>query len=188
MRTVAAPEQLDEMAQPSLFARLAEIGVDRVPDLGKLVDVRAAGQQRHPIDQELAVGRIVLHLQRGETRSSAGAQQGVAPPDRAQEGLRTAILVEEDDARREFAALREQEVEHHRLARARGPDQGEVAEIAVVEVEVIGAGGGGLEQSHRVSPMVSRRLALRQVVAIGETGEIRGGDQPAPGDIFEVPG
>ena len=54
---LAAAEQLGEVAQPAMLDRLVEIGVDRVLDPRRLVDVGAAGEQRQPVDQELAVDR-----------------------------------------------------------------------------------------------------------------------------------
>ena len=52
-----AAEQLGEMAQAAMLERLLEIGVDRILDPRHLVDVGAAGEQRQPVDQELAVDR-----------------------------------------------------------------------------------------------------------------------------------
>ena len=165
MRPVAAAEQLGEMAQPAMLDRLREIGVDRILDPRHLVDVGAAGEQRQPVDQELAVDRRVGQLERVEPGGLARPQHVVAAADRADEQLGAAVLVEEDDPRAELARLGEQEVQHHRLARARRADDGEIAEVALVEVEVIGPGGGGLEQGHRLAPVIAVGLAEREVVA-----------------------
>ena len=116
----------------------------------------------------------------------AGPEHVVAAADRADEELGAAVLVEEDDSRMIFARLGEQEVQHHRLARARRADDGEIAEVALVEVEIIGAGGGGLEQRDRLAPMVHVGLAEREIVARGQPREIARRDQAAPGDIFEI--
>ena len=62
------------------------------------------------------------------------------------------------------------------------------AEVALVEVEEIGARGGRLEQGDRLAPVVARRPSERKIVAAGEPREIAGRDQAAPGDIFEVAG
>ena len=57
VRPVPAAEQFGEMAQAAMLDRLREIGVDRILDPRDILDVRAAGEQRQPVDQELAVGR-----------------------------------------------------------------------------------------------------------------------------------
>ena len=54
-------------------------------------------------------------------------------PDRSNEQLGAAILVEENDTRIELARLRQQEVERHGLARSRGADDGKIAEIALMD-------------------------------------------------------
>ena len=53
--------------------------------------------------------------------------------------------------------LREQEVQHHRLARAGRADDREVAEVALVEVEVVGRRRGGLQQRDRLAPVIAAR-------------------------------
>ena len=69
----AAAEQLGEIAQAAMLERLLEVGVDRVRDPRDLVDVGAAREQRQPVDQELAVGRMSGELQRVEARRRARA-------------------------------------------------------------------------------------------------------------------
>ena len=169
MRTA---EQLGEVAQPPVFGWLVEIRVDRVLDRSQIVDVRPAAQQRQPVDQELAVGCGVVELERIEARRRSRTQHVVAPADRADEDFGTAILVEENDARAELARLREQEVEHHGLARPRWPDDGEIAEVALVEIEEIRACSGCFEQCHRFAPVVPLRLAQCKIMPARKSREI----------------
>ena len=119
----------------------------------------------------------VGQLQRVETRRLARRQEIVAAARGADEHLGAPILVEEHDPRLEFARLGEQEVQHHRLAGAGGADDREIAEVAVVEVEEVGPDSGGLEQGHRIAPMIAADWPRRMVVQAGEAGEIGGGDQ-----------
>jgi hypothetical protein len=118
----------------------------------------------------------------------ARAQHVVAAADGAQEDLGAAVLVEEDGARRQLLRLGEQEAEHHGLARPRRPDDGEVAEVAVVEVEIVRTGRGGLQDRDRRAPVVAVALADREVVIAGEAGEVAARDQRAPADVLEIAG
>src|SRR5690606_10078870 len=97
-----------------------------------------------------------------------------------------AVLVEEDDARPELPRLGEQEVEDHRLARARRPDDGEIAEVADMEVEEIWTRGRRLEQCDRLAPMIARCLAAGEIVKACQACEIAGRDQAATGNVWEI--
>ncbi|MBB5986649.1 hypothetical protein HNP60_002623 [Sphingobium sp. B1D3A] len=66
MGAMPATEQRDKMLEAAMLKRLRKIGVDRVLDLGDFIDVGASGEQRDPVDQELTICGIVLHLQRIE--------------------------------------------------------------------------------------------------------------------------
>ena len=107
MRAVATAKQLDQMPQPTVLEILREIGVDRVLDPLDIFEVGPACQLRDPVAQKLPIGGSVGDLQRIEARRRAGPQNVVAPADRADEQLGTAILVEEHDARPELPCLRE---------------------------------------------------------------------------------
>jgi len=124
----------------------------------------------------LPVDRIVVELERVEARGRPRPKQIVAPADRADEQFGAPVLVEEDDPGTEFARLGEQEVEHHRLAGAGRADDREIAEIALMEVEIIGPRRGGLEQGHRLAPMIALGLAEREIVPAGKPREIAGRD------------
>jgi hypothetical protein len=56
----------------------------------------------------------------------------------------------------------------------------------MMEIEEIGSGGRRLEERDCLAPMVPAGFAEGEIVAAREPGEIRSGDQSAPGDIFEV--
>ena len=102
--------------------------------------------------------RRVGQRQRIEAGGLARADHVIAPADGADEDLGAAILVEIDDARLNLLGLREKEAQQHGLARARRADDGEIAEIAVVEIEMIGPGRCGLEHRDRRRPNDCHRL------------------------------
>src|SRR5207237_10112660 len=100
--------------------------------------------------------------------------------------LRPAVLVEQDRARRELLRLRGEEIQNHRLARARGTDDREIAEVALVEVEEERRRARGFENGDRLAPMVSGRAAHREAVQRDEAGGVRAGDERAADDIMLV--
>ena len=122
----------------------------------------ASSSTPEPVAQERAVGGAVGQRQRVEPGRLAGADAVVAPADPAHEQLGAAVLVEQHGARGELLRLRGEEVHHHRLARARRADDREIAEVAVVEVEEERRRAGGLEQGHRLAPVVALGLAERR--------------------------
>src|SRR3546814_17284705 len=85
------------MAKAPMVRRLRKIGIDRVLDQRQFLNIGCAGKQREPVDQELAVGRAILKLERIESRRRAGPQHVVAPADRTDKELAAAVLVEEDE-------------------------------------------------------------------------------------------
>ena len=56
---VTAAEQFGEMPKAPVLGRLRVVGVHGILDPRHILDVGAAGEQRQPVDQELAVDRIV---------------------------------------------------------------------------------------------------------------------------------
>src|SRR5439155_22146760 len=102
MRPAVAPKQFRAISQAAQVQGLAEVRVDRVADaLGIFHAWRRAvraHQLRAPIAQQGADGRAVLKRQGIESGGMSGADFVIAAADRAQENLRAAILVEENDA------------------------------------------------------------------------------------------
>src|SRR5690606_20328275 len=125
-------KQLDEMAQPSAFVRLQVVGLDRIAHLLDFFAVEAAGEQAEPLVEELPVGWRILELQRIPCRRLSRTQAIVWAADRADEQFAAAVLVEEDDSGRELARLGKEEIQDHGLARPRGADDREVAQVALV--------------------------------------------------------
>src|SRR3546814_12100927 len=81
------------------------------------------------------------------------------------EDLCAAILVDENLPCAGLLGLRHQEVEQHGLAAARGADDQRMAEIALVEVEEIGASGIGFEQGNRIAPRSEERRVGKECVS-----------------------
>src|SRR3546814_2451716 len=96
------------------------------------------------------------------------------------EDLCAAILVDENLPCAGLLGLRHQEVEQHGLAAARGADDQRMAEIALVEVEEIGASGIGFEQGNRIAPMIAGGTSSREGVERREGREIERGDRRGP--------
>ncbi len=127
-------------------------------------------------------------MQRIEPGRQASAQLIVLPTNRADEQFGATILVEKDDPRRKLARLGEQEIEHHRLARTRGTDDREIAQIVLVEIEEVGAGRRRLEQGDGVAPVIALGLADGEIVQAGKPSIVARRDQRAPADIAEIAG
>ena len=84
-------------------------------------------------------------------------QRQVRAADRANEDLGAPVLVEEHHLDVMLLQLRQHEIQRDGLARAGGPADEGVAEVAVVEVEVVRRARGCLEQADRWTPMVPVR-------------------------------
>ena len=186
LRTPIAPEQLDQMAQAPEIGRRTVIGVDCILDPPDLLEIDSASQLRQPFDQELAIGRRIAEHQRIETGGQSGTQYIVTPANRSHEQFGAAVLVEEHDPGIDLTGLRQEEVQDDGLTRARRADDGEVTQIALVEVEIIGARGGRLEQGDGLPPVIALFLAQREIMTARQPGEIGRGYQAPPGNIFEV--
>ena len=139
-------------------------GIDRRRD--GLLFFGAFGLEQHaqPVTQEGPVARRVGQRQRIEPRRFARADAVVASANAAHEQFRAAILVEQDRARAEFLRLRGEEVHHHRLARTRGSDDREIAQVAMVEIEEERCRAGGFQQRHRLAPVIALGLPQREAV------------------------
>ena len=152
------PGFANEVAHEAQSAKLGAVREDFVDRLGNRRLVFGAfgfEQVREPVAEERAVAGRIRQAQRIEAGRMAGCELGVMPVHRTDKDLGAAILVEEDHPRREALRLRGEEVEHHRLARARRADDGEIAKVVFVEVEVVGRRAGRLEQGGRFTPVVA---------------------------------
>ena len=171
-----AAEQFAQVAQPAVIVRLSVVGVDGVGDHRPVVgveDFTLGGEQLgDPFGQEGAVDRRVGHRQGIEARGLTGRDDVVAAADGADERLGATVLVEIGDAGLQPLGLGQQEGEQHRLAGAGGADDGEIAQVAVMEVEVIGTEGRGLQDRYCRAPVIALGLAGRVVVEAGKTCEI----------------
>src|SRR5207244_2809080 len=125
-----------------------------------------------PVAQKGPIDRIVLNAERVEPGAGAARNPFVAAADRADEDLRSAVLVEQDRARRELLRLSGEEVQHHGLPRTRWPDDREVAEVAFVEVEEERRRAGRLEDGDRFAPMIATGAAHRETVKRDEAGSV----------------
>src|SRR5205085_12068477 len=106
--------------------------------------------------------------------------------ERTKENLRATVLVEKDRPWRELLRLGREEVEDHGLAGSRRADDGEVTEIAVMEVEEVGRRARCFEHADRLAPMIAARAAHGEPVERDETGRIGAGDQRPTNDILFI--
>ena len=167
MGLMRAPEQLSQILQPSMLRRLSETGIDRILDLERLLDRHRADQKSDPVEEELAIGRCVVQLERIHPRWAARTEHVISSADRADKQLGPAILVEKHQPWAVFARLGEQEIEHHGLTRSCGPDDGEIPKVAGVEVEVVGSSRRGFEQGERLPTVITLGLAGWKIVPAG---------------------
>jgi hypothetical protein len=72
--------------------------------------------------------------------------------------------------------------------RAGGADAGEMAQVAVVQIQEIGRCGGGLQHRDRLPPMIAFGLTDGKTMQGGEAGEGPGGDKGAARGIVFVAG
>ena len=149
----------------------------------------ASSRHAEPVAQEGAVAGVVGQAQRVEAGRRAAGDPLVAAAERAKENLRSAVLVEQDRARRELLRLRGEEVQHHRLARTRRADDREIAEVALVEVEEDTASSWSSRRRVTASPQwLPRGAAHREAVKRDEARRVGAGDQRAADDILLVAG
>ena len=188
LRAAATGKQVANEAQTPQVRAVGEHLVDRLGDRRFLVGSIDLEKTGEPVANEGAVDRRIGQAQRIEARWCAAADPLVAPPDRAKENLGSTVLVEQDRAGRELLGLRGEEVEHHRLARARRPDDREIAEIAFVEVEEERSRAGRLEHGHRLAPVIVVGAPHRKAVKRDQPGGVCTGDQGAAHDIMFVAG
>src|SRR6185437_15937146 len=161
--------------------------VDRLADVGLFLGTVSLEQERQPVAKERAVYGAVGQPERIEAGWLAARQALVAPAERAKEDFRTAILVEQDRARRELLCLGGKEVQNHRLARSRRADDREVAKVPLVEVEEVGRCAGRFENGDRLAPVIAGRTPHREAVKRDEAGGIGARNERPPDDILFVP-
>src|SRR5690348_18409667 len=100
MRTLHAAEQLDNVTETLVLARLLKIGINRIRDLDELVTFGASGEHPQPVDHELPVSRGVWQLKRIEHGRNARTQHVVAAADCTNEQLRASVFVEKNEDRK----------------------------------------------------------------------------------------
>src|SRR4029078_8352011 len=124
--------------------------------------------------------------ERVEAGGGAARDALIAAAQRTEENLRAPVLVEQDGARRERLGLGRQKVQHHRLARAGRTDDGEIAEIALVEVEEERRRARRFEDGDRLAPVVAGRAAHREAVERDEACRVGARDQGTADDIWAI--
>ena len=185
LRATRSGQQFAEMGEAAQRRIVGIGGIDRRSDDRQLLRPGRGEQHPQPVAQEGAVGGAVRQGQRVEPGGMPGGDPAVSAADPAHEDFGAAILVEQDRAGRKLLRLGGQEVHHHGLARARGADHREVAQITLVEVEEERRGAGGLQQGYRVTPVVAAGLAHGKAVKRAKTGHVGGGNhRPADKEAF----
>src|SRR5690348_2686118 len=129
-----------------------------------------------PFAQEGARFAAVRKRKWIEASGLAGGDHLVLAVECTNEALRATIFIEVGDARLKPLRLRKQKSEQGRLAGAARSDDGKVAEIAGVEIEMVGPERCRLQHGDGIAPVRAARVALRIVVEAGEAGKIRRGD------------
>src|SRR5690606_14954137 len=102
------------------------------------------------------------------------------------EKLRTAVLVDESRPYDGFLRLCHQKVKQHGLAGARGINNQRMTQIALMEIEKIGAARTGLEKRNGFVPMIAARLAGGESMKGRKGGEIERCDRRRPGAPREI--
>ena len=175
--------------QPGVVARAVpwgqargQVGAGGPPpaakEFGEMAQAAIVGRLGEIGIDRLGDGGHILHVQ----DRAAGADQLGGPVGEK------AAVVEIDGPRSQLARLGDEEAEHHRLARSRGADDREVAQIASVKVEIIRSRRSGLQNGDCRPPVIVVGNADREVVIAGEAGVVAAGDQGATGDILEIAG
>ena len=191
-RPASTEEEFAEIAQAAEVRGLVVVGRysrrDRSVVFGGQNLAIGGHQFRRPLLQEAAIARRVGKLQRVEAGLHARADQVVLAAHRTQEDFRAAILVEEHHLRLEPFALRDQEVQHNGLAGAGRSDDQEVAEVALVKIEIVRRCGRRLQQCDGWPPVIAARASDRMAVEAGKPCEVGGRDQRLARDVLSVAG
>ena len=165
------------MAKPAKPRIVGICRIDRLRDGRRFFRPFRLEQDAEPVAQKRTVHRRVGQRKRVEARRLAGVDPIIGATNAAHEQFGAAVLVEQDGAGFELLRLRGEEVHHHRLARTGRTDDGEIAQIAVMEIEEEGRCARRLQQRDRVTPVIAARLPQCKPVERAETRHVRAGDE-----------
>src|SRR5208283_5352000 len=140
------------------------------------------------LKQELSVFPAVRQRQGIEAGRRSRVERLILPTERPDENLRAAILVDENELWTGLYPLRlgGDEGQPNCLARPRGADDGEVSEIADVEIIEVSRLRSRLENGDRRPPVIIRRRSARIIMERHEARDIARADDCVSGDIGEI--